>query len=112
MSEVMLTQDHSGEGVFPTWQAGTPVERLAPCQTYARWWQGHIDGYDTYFPQDILDNGRLTRAYNPTELSLPAGSRVSLLAIVGGWAWCEHGRQRGWLPVEKLQSVVLPDFIP
>ncbi len=102
--ELVLTQHHQAEGRFPTWEAGTIVQNLAPCQTYPRWWRGCVEGCDTYFPEALLDNGRLTYAYNPTELTLAAGSCVTLLAVFGGWAWCAHDEQRGWLPVEKLQS--------
>ncbi len=111
VTELVLMQDHVAEGRFPDWPAGTAVDGLVPCRKYSRWWQGQVDGYDTYFPADILDNGRLACAYNPTELSLPAGSRVTLLAVFGGWAWCVHGERRGWLPLDKLQSSSFPELI-
>lgn len=107
-----MTVAHAGEGVFPTWAAGTRVENLAPCGRYCGWLRGSVGGKVTYFPQSILENGRLRCAYNPTELAVAAGSRVRLLALVGAWAWVQCGTKRGWLPADKLESAVFPDFVP
>lgn len=108
MLEAQLASAHDGEGLYPTWPAGTRVHDIAPCPQYRGWCKGQVDGQIAYFPENILQNSRLTCAYNPTELALPQGSRVHIHAILGGWAWVAHQGQRGWLPLAKLDSPVLP----
>lgn len=109
---LLLCQDHHGEGLYPTWPTGTAVANLEPCPTHPGWSHGRIGEHHAYFPDTLLQEGRLTAAYNPTELALPQGSEVRLIAVLHGWAWVEHQERRGWLPCGKLQSRDLPRFIP
>ncbi|MDO5090178.1 MAG: GNAT family N-acetyltransferase [Cardiobacteriaceae bacterium] len=108
--QLQLTEDHHGEGEYPDWPVGARVDALVPSATFPGWWQGEVEGRSAYFPQALLDDGRLAANYNPTELALPKGSRVHLLGVLQGWAFVAHRGRQGWLPLGKLQGVALPPF--
>ena len=97
---------HAGEGVFPEYPAGTPVEQLQPCQHYAHWLACRLHGRATYLPDVLITDGRLNAPYNPTELPALQGDEVMLLSVCYEWAYVANAEgQCGWLPFAKLCSI-------
>ena len=104
--KLVVTKRHLGEGIFPTFEAGTKVHALSPCKHYHNWTAGTLNGYETYLPMDYIDGGVLMRQYNPTELVATENSVVELIEVVYEWALVKdaHGTI-GWLPFAKLKSL-------
>ncbi|MGC6769847.1 SH3 domain-containing protein [Enterococcus sp. LJL128] len=104
--KLVVTERHLGEGIFPTFTAGTKVTDIVPCSHYKNWLGGTIEGYQTYFPQDYIDKDTLIRDYNPTELAMAENSIVELLEVVYAWALIQDKNGHiGWMPFEKLKSL-------
>lgn len=100
-----VTEDHKGEGNFPTFPVGSTITNIAPCKKFKNWVEGTIEEHNTYFPTDYIENGKLVCNYNPTELIASQGSTVTLLQVVYEWALVENETGAiGWLPFEKLRS--------
>lgn len=103
---LIVTEDHNGEGTFPTFPAGAEITNIAPCKRFKNWVEGMIEEHTTYFPTDYIKNGKLICNYNPTELIALQGSTVTLLQVVYEWALVENETGTiGWLPFEKLKSL-------
>lgn len=103
---LIVTEDHNGEGTFPTFPAGAEITNIAPCKRFKNWVEGKIEEHTTYFPTDYIKNGKLICNYNPTELIAVQGSTVTLLQVVYEWALVENETGTiGWLPFEKLKSL-------
>ncbi|WP_059051880.1 hypothetical protein [Paenibacillus senegalimassiliensis] len=101
-----VTEDHKGEGEFPTFSVGSTITNIAPCKKFKNWVEGTVEQYTTYFPTDYIKNDKLICNYNPTELIARQGSAVNLLQVVYEWALVENETGAiGWLPFEKLRSL-------
>ncbi|WP_018753184.1 hypothetical protein [Paenibacillus sanguinis] len=101
-----VTEDHKGEGNFPTFPAGSTITNIAPCKRFKNWVEGTVEEYTTYFPTDYIKQGKLICNYNPTELIVFQDSTVNLLQVVYEWALVEdEAGTIGWLPFEKLKSL-------
>ena len=73
---------------------------------FAHWYPCEIKGYQTYLPDTFMNEGKLTRDYNPTELTQEAGDILEVKEIVNAWliATNEKGTT-GWIPAEFVVSV-------
>ena len=93
---------------FPTFPKGTAVTLTKPeCdEDFLYWWDAVIDGHDTFVPQSFLTDGKLNRAYNPTELRQEVGDILTVQEIVNAWviATNEQG-VTGWIPAEVVVSI-------
>lgn len=105
--QLVVCQNHEGEGRFPTFSKGTVVENLAPCSNYPNWFSCKIEGMETYVSTDFLEGKTLNRAYNPTELVVQAGDVVELLEVHYQWALVAYRGEVGWLPFEILCSPIV-----
>jgi len=104
--KVRVVTKHEGEGEFPTFAAGTPVEMGADCTHFAGWSACVIDGRDTYVPRIYVENGKLTKNYNPTELVQEVGDILSVDEIVYAWVVATNEKGvKGWIPAEVVTSV-------
>jgi len=108
MISVKVISDHGGEGVFPIFAAGTPVN-LTPdggCTHFVNWHACEIMGHNTYVPQCFVAEGKLTQEYNPTELVAKAGEILCIEKIVYAWLFAvdKHG-ECGWIPAEVVVSI-------
>ena len=51
----------------------------------------------------------MRRDYNPIELNVQPGDRLTAIETINGWAWCaDAARQQGWVPQECLQPLQDP----
>ena len=73
-------------------------------------WCKDAKGVEMWVPQTQLAikgaEGRFTRDYNSTELSVSVGETVQILGKTLGWAECLDGEWRyGWIPLNKLEKL-------
>jgi len=94
-------------GKFPIFEKGTSVTLAGEEDTdFLGWYAGNIAGHETYTPIAFVCNGKLTKDYNPTELTPGVGDILEVREIVGAWllATNEQGTT-GWIPAEMVVSV-------
>ena len=103
---VRVISQHSGEGVFPTFAKGTSVMMGEECTHFLHWYPCIIDGHETYAPESFVQDGKLIRDYNPTELVAEVGDILEVREIVNAWliAANESG-VIGWIPAESVVSI-------
>lgn len=102
--KLYVSQNHRGEGKFPTFPKGTRVVNLSPCSNYPNWFSCEIVGMKTYVSADFLEGNVLNRDYNPTELMVQVGDSVELLEVHFQWALVRFREEIGWLPFSILRS--------
>ncbi len=51
--KLYVSQNHRGEGEFPTFPKGTRVVNLSPCSNYPNWFSCEIGGMKTYVSADF-----------------------------------------------------------
>ena len=97
--------EHPGE--FPTFEKGTPV-LLAQEEDadFLGWYACEIAGYNPYVPINFVNDGNLTRDYNPTELIQKVGDVMEVKEIVNAWLLVTNNvGSTGWLPAECVVSI-------
>jgi len=94
-------------GEFPTFEKGTPVTLAEDeCTEFLGWHSCDIAGYKTYVPKAFVNEGKLTRDYNPTELIQEAGDILEVREIVHAWLLATNGKGfTGWIPAECVMSI-------
>jgi len=104
--KVKVIKDHLGEGQFPSFEKGTPVVIKEDCTHFLHWCACDIKGHQTYIPKIFVNDGKLTRNYNPTELVQKAGDIVDVQEIVYAWLLATNSKGiTGWIPAEIVVSV-------
>jgi len=105
IATVKVVQNHSGEGIFPTFSKGTPVKITGEeCREFAHWFPCEIEGHKTYIPESFLLDGALSKDYNPTELVQRAGDVLVVNEIVNAWLMATNEKgQTGWIPAEAVE---------
>ena len=105
--QVMLTQDHPGEGKFPLFFKGTPVRITGPgCTHYRGWFPCEIEGYNTYIPDVFITDTVLNRDYDPTELAVRTGDVLDAGEIIYAWLYAvSRDGKAGWVPAEAVISL-------
>lgn len=103
--DLLVADDHAGEGVFPEFPKGADVENIVPSEV-PHWMACTIHNMETFVPDIYIADGKLTRDYNPTELVLAKGVIVELQKIVYEWLYvtAKNG-DSGWLPASKALSL-------
>lgn len=68
-------------------------------------WCTTAAGESRWVPESYLDeNGRVTRDYESTELTVNVGEWVTAVHEESGWLWCTNqSGQQGWVPLKILQ---------
>ena len=105
---LLVTHEHEGEGIFPQFLKGTPVDNLTPVDgsESLHWMACTIEGHTTYVPDTYARGGVLAQDYDPTELVAKAGQEVTLLAVVYEWLYVkDDSGKTGWLPAHKAISI-------
>ena len=104
---VILVEDHDGEGVFPVYKKGTLLESVESCDESEHWLSCIIDNRQIYVPDSYIDaQSRLTRDYNPTELIAKKDEVAEVLKIVHEWLYVKNQLGGfGWLPASKTISI-------
>jgi len=103
---VRVVTKHDGEGVFPTFAIGTPVEIGESCKHFLGWCACVIDGHNTYVPHIFVKNSKLIVNYNPTELVQGVGDILKVQEIVHSWLLATNASgEKGWFPAEAVISV-------
>jgi hypothetical protein len=107
--KLTVMEKHDGEGVFPLFAKGTAVSDLkedSEYPIYPHWLSCVINGHETYIPETYVVDGFLAQDYNPTELIVEKGQKLTLVAIVFSWLYVkdENGKE-GWLPASKVISI-------
>jgi len=107
--KVMQNYPHKWEfqGEFPTFAKGTPV-KLAEAEDmdFAGWYVCEIAGHAPFIPKIFVQDGKLTRDYNPTELIQEAGDILEVQEIVYAWLLATNDKGvTGWIPAEVVVSV-------
>jgi len=115
---LQVAETHEGYGNFPLFKKGTPVSGLEADEEYpvhaeAIWGSGSnqhwfpciIDEHETFIPDIYVSDGVLNRDYDPTEIIVEKGQKLTLLAVVFEWLYVkdENGKS-GWLPASKAIS--------
>jgi len=96
---------HSGEGAFPTFAKGAAVTMGEEDTHFLHWYPCEINGHQTYVPDTFINDGVLTRDYNPTELVQNAGDILMVKEIVNAWLYATNDNgQTGWIPAEVVVS--------
>jgi len=94
-------------GEFPTFEKGTPVT-LAPeeDEEFLGWYACDLAGHKPYVPKVFVQDGKLTRDYNPTELIQEVGDILEVQEIVYAWLLARNDKGvTGWIPAECVVSV-------
>jgi len=106
---LLVMENHDGEGIFPLFKKGAVVSDMKQDNeypVYPHWFACVIDGHATYIPETYVADGLLTRDYNPTELIVKKGQRLTLLAVVFSWLYVKDEKGvEGWLPASKAVSI-------
>lgn len=70
-------------------------------------WCTNSTGASRWVPEAYLDgNGRVTRDYESTELTVKVGDVVTAVFEESGWLWCiNQSDQSGWVPLNILQPI-------
>ncbi|MBM3863011.1 MAG: hypothetical protein FJ385_03515 [Verrucomicrobia bacterium] len=83
---------------------GDEVTAGPPDRAWPGWiWATDRDGNHGYIPEDDLqaiDGGRfrVTRAFDPTVLTIRRGDRLESLRQIHGWHWCRNeAGAEGWV---------------
>lgn len=103
---VVLAEDHEGEGTFPLFKKGSLVKSIETCRESRHWLSCSINNMQTYIPDSYIDGqSRLISDYNPTELVAEKGEKVEVLKIVHEWLYVKNQQgHSGWLPAGKVIS--------
>ena len=106
---LLTMENHDGEGAFPLFKKGTAVNDLKEDNEYPiypHWFSCVINGHETYIPEIYVADGVLTQDYNPTELIVKKGQKLTLISVVFSWLYVkdENGKE-GWLPASKAISI-------
>ncbi|MCL2838028.1 MAG: SH3 domain-containing protein [Oscillospiraceae bacterium] len=73
---------------------------------FSGWHACEIAGHETYVPAIFVCDGKLTRDYNPTELTPVVGDVLEVREIVCAWLFAENDEGvTGWIPAERVASV-------
>ncbi|MCL2565077.1 MAG: SH3 domain-containing protein [Defluviitaleaceae bacterium] len=97
--------EHPGE--FPTFEKGTSVI-LAKDEdvNFSGWYACDIAGYKPYVPKAFVNDGKLIRDYNPTELIQMEGDILEVHEIVYAWLLATNDKGlTGWIPAECVMSI-------
>ena len=96
--------EHPGE--FPTFEKGTPVTLAREEDSdFLGWYACDIAGHTTYIPKIFVQDGKLTRDYNPTELIQEIGDVLDVREIVYAWLLAANDKGvTGWIPAECVVS--------
>ena len=104
--DLLVTDDHDGEGAFPEFPKGTAVENVVPNDEYPHWMECTIDDMETFIPDVYISDGTLVVEYNPTELVIAKGAVVELQKVVYEWLFVKtKNGVSGWLPASKTFSI-------
>ena len=104
--QVRVIKRHAGEGVFPVFIKGTQVILREETNHYPHWYACEIEGYQTYIAYSFVDDGRLTKDYDPTELVQDVGDILDVQEIVYDWLLARNDKGiTGWIPVEAVVEV-------
>jgi len=106
--KVKVIQTHPGEGKFPTFTKGTKVTMEIKDDTHFLHWHAcEIEGYQTYIPEIFVENGVLTRDYNPSELVQEVGDILEVKEIIYAWLFAANEKgETGWIPAEAVVSII------
>ena len=101
--QLLVMENHEGEGIFPLFTKGTAVNNVQPCEVSTHWFSCVINGHETYIPDIYIADGVLVCDYNPTELIAEKGQTVILMDIVYEWLYVKDMKgNEGWLPASKV----------
>lgn len=104
--DILITEKHDGEGIFPTFYIGTAVENIQSCAESNHWMSCTINKTSTYVPDIFVENNILTKEYNPTELIVKKDEVVEVLRIVYEWLYVKNSKGAcGWIPANKAVSL-------
>jgi len=94
-------------GIFPTFEKGTPVTLAKEEDAdFLGWYASDILGHKPYTPKIFVCDGKLTRDYNPTELTQEAGDVLEVHEIVYSWLLATNDKGvTGWITTEVVVSV-------
>ena len=104
---VRVVTEHLGEGIFPCFPKGTPVIMKDACNHFINWYACEINGYKTYVPDCFVNNGKLVKDYNPTELVQNVGDVLEVQEIIYAWLIAMNNKgETGWIPAENVVSIL------
>ena len=104
--KVKVIKQHAGEGVFPTFKRGTPVILGEETNHFPHWYACEIEGHRTYIADSLVQDGRLLKDYNPTELVQEVGDVLDVQEIVYDWLLAKNCNGiAGWIPAEVVVKV-------
>lgn len=105
--EVLRLSRWEHPGIFPTFPKGTEVEITGEEDTdFLGWYPCKIKGHESFVPQVFVENGKLNRDYNPTELLVSVGDVLTVKEIIGAWLMVEDKNKKlAWLAAECVKSV-------
>ena len=94
-------------GEFPAFKKGTPVRLAGGEDTeFLGWYACDIAEYETFVPITFVNGGKLTRDYNPTELTPKVGDILEVCEIVNAWLLATNDQgTTGWVSAETVVSV-------
>ena len=105
--KVKVIAEHLGEGSFPCFLKGTPVIMKEACTHFINWYACEINGYQTYVPDCFVNDDKLVREYNPTELVQKEGDILEVQEIVYAWLIAINNKgEIGWIPAENVVSTL------
>jgi len=96
-------------GKFPTFEKGTQVLIVQEEDAeFLGWYVCEILGQETYVPIAFVCDGKLTRDYNPTELTQETGDILEVQEIVNAWLFATNvAGDAGWVPAECVVSAAV-----
>jgi len=97
--------EHPGD--FPNFIKGTQVLLAEEATHFLGWYACDIEGYKSYVPKTFVDEGKLMRDYNPTELIQEVGDVLAVEEIVFAWLLATNDKGvTGWIPAECVVSLI------
>ena len=94
---------------FPTFAKGTAITAMSEqCDShFYDWHECVIDGHETFVPISFVQDDKLNRDYNPTEIFAEVGDILEVREIVNAWLIVENAEGVvGWIPAENVVSMI------
>jgi len=93
---------------YPTFPKGSIVCKMAENEDehFLNWYACTIEGRTTFVPLTFVEDEKLNRDYNPTELVAKSGDIVTVVEIVNAWLLVTNEKGKtGWIPAEVVVSI-------
>ena len=89
---------------FPTFRKGTEVVMIKASEHF-NWYEAEIKDKEIFVPKHFVNDNKLNRDYNPTELDSKIGDVIDIKEVHTLWLLAEDTQgNAGWILAENVIS--------